>query len=169
MSGSTPTATLVEAIRHKQALVDAYLQRAGSRQRRLVTIAIVGGAVAAFLTAAPAIGGKSFGDWLTELSGLDTPAWQILCAAAAACSLAAVIATQLLKSQSLDEHVARAHQERARLEWLDLSLATGLASYDQVAAEYHKCLEGLAFLDEAEAPRRHRHLSKEQLATDARR
>jgi hypothetical protein len=144
---STPAETLLKAIQDKRTIVDAYLRKAGSRQRRLVTIAVVGGAVAASLTAAPAIGGKPFGDWLTELSGWDTPAWRILCAAAAVCSLAAVIATQVLKSQSLDEHVARAHEERARLEWLDLSLATGLVGYEQAAAEYHKCVDGLAFLD----------------------
>jgi hypothetical protein len=151
MSG-TPTETLLAAIRDKRATVDAYLRSAGSTQRRLVTIAVVGGALAASLTAGPAIGGKRFSDWLAHLSGLNTPAWQILCAAAAVCSLAAVIATQLLKSQGLDEHVARAHEERARLEWLDLSLATGLASHADAAAEYHKCVESLSFLDEARTP-----------------
>ena len=88
--------------------IAAYLARARARQRRLINLAIVAGAVATVLTASPALGGLAFSDWLNETFGLTSPAWQVLCAGAALCSLAAAISTQLLKSHAIEEHVARA-------------------------------------------------------------
>jgi hypothetical protein len=144
----TPNQTLLEAIRAKHEAVNAYLATAGARQRRLVTVGIVASAAAASLTAAPAFGGKPFSDWIGEVTGMTTPAWRLLCAVAALCSLTAVITTQLSRSQGLDEHLARAHEERARLEWLEVSLSTGLIGDAEAAAELHKALDALAFLDE---------------------
>ena len=45
--------------------------------------------------------------------GFSAPAWQILCAAAAICSVAATISTQMLKSNNLDERVARAESRES--------------------------------------------------------
>ena len=51
--------------------VAAYLVRARARQRRLINLAIVAGAVATVLTASPALGGLAFSDWLNETLRLD--------------------------------------------------------------------------------------------------
>ena len=83
-------------------------------QRRLLSLAIVGGAgdslTASRLLAGGVVGldGRHF--------GFTAPAWQILCAAAAICSVAATISTQMLKSNNIDERVARAEAVKARLE-----------------------------------------------------
>jgi hypothetical protein len=126
--------------------VAAYLARARGRQRRLINLAIVAGALATVFTASPALGGVSFSDWLTETFGFSSPAWQVLCAGAAACSLAAAIATQLLKSHNIEEHVARAEAVRAKLEAIDLGRITGRLTPEQVATEYSACVEQASFL-----------------------
>ena len=48
--------------------IAAYLIHARARQRRLINLAIVAGAVATVLTASPALGGLAFSDWLNEPS-----------------------------------------------------------------------------------------------------
>ena len=126
--------------------IAAYLIHARARQRRLINLAIVAGAVATVLTASPALGGVAFSDWLNETFGLTSPAWQVLCAGAALCSLAAAISTQLLKSHAIDEHVARAEAVRAKLEALDMGRITGRLTPEQVATEYSACIEQASFL-----------------------
>ena len=126
--------------------IAAYLIHARARQRRLINLAIVAGAVATVLTASPALGGLAFSDWLNETFGLTSPAWQVLCAGAALCSLAAAISTQLMKSHAVEEHVARAEAVRAKLEALDLGRITGRLTPEQVATEYSACIEQASFL-----------------------
>jgi hypothetical protein len=126
--------------------VAAYLIHARARQRRLINLAIIAGAVATVLTASPALGGLAFSDWLNETFGLTSPAWQVLCAGAALCSLAAAISTQLMKSHAVEEHVARAEAVRAKLEALDLGRITGRLTPEQVATEYSACIEQASFL-----------------------
>lgn len=126
--------------------IAAYLIHARARQRRLINLAIVAGAVATVLTASPALGGVAFSDWLNETFGLTSPAWQVLCAGAALCSLAAAISTQLLKSHAIEEHVARAEAVRAKVEALDLGRITGRLTPEQVATEYSACIEQASFL-----------------------
>jgi hypothetical protein len=126
--------------------IAAYLIHARARQRRLINLAIVAGAVATVLTASPALGGVAFSDWLNETFGLTSPAWQVLCAGAALCSLAAAISTQLMKSHAIEEHVARAEAVRAKVEALDLGRITGRLTPEQVATEYSACIEQASFL-----------------------
>ena len=144
--GGAPGADLPSLISGTRAQVAAYLAHARVRQRRLINLAIVAGALATVLTASPALGGVSFSDWLDETFGFSSPAWQVLCATAAICSLAAAISTQLLKSHNVDENVARAENVRARLEALDLGRITGRLTPDQVATEYSACIAQASFL-----------------------
>jgi MFS family permease len=138
---------LIGQIREKRARLERFLARSLPRKRRLLNITIVGGALAAALTAGPAVGGQSFTQWLTKTLELASPAWQLLCAAAAGCSIAATVATQVLKSQNVDEHVARAQSCRAKLEVLEIGLTTGTVDPKQAAAEYLRCVEETAFLE----------------------
>jgi hypothetical protein len=144
--GGAPGSDLPSLISGTRAQVAAYLAHARVRQRRLINLAIVAGAFATVLTASPALGGVSFSDWLDETFGFSSPAWQVLCATAAICSLAAAISTQLLKSHNVDENVARAENVRARLEALDLGRITGRLTPEQVATEYSACIAQASFL-----------------------
>jgi MFS family permease len=138
---------LLVRIQDKRRLVEAFVTAALPRKRRLLNVTIIGGTLAAAFTAGPAAGGASFTAWLTMTFGLTSPSWQILCGAAAACSIAATVSTQLLKSQNIEEHVTRAQSCRAKLEVLEVGLSTGHLDSSQATAEYLRCVEEVSFLE----------------------
>jgi hypothetical protein len=138
---------LLDRVVRKKHEVEAFIARAQPRRRRLLNITIFGGTLAAAFTAGPAVGGASFTQWLTKSFGLDNPAWQLLCGAAAACSVAATVSTQLLKSQNVEEHVARAQSCRAKLEMIEVGLSTGYLDQQQATTEFLRCVEEASFLD----------------------
>ena len=140
------SADLVARIRSKRAEIDSFLASAQPRKRRLLNTTILGGSLAAVLTAGPAVGGQSFTAALTKALGLMSPSWRLLCGLASLCSLAATVATQLLKSTDVEERVARALGCRAKLEALDLGLSIGQIDVTHAAGEYLKCVEDAAFL-----------------------
>lgn len=138
---------LLARIQDKRRQLDAFVAAALPRKRRLLNVTIVGGTLAAALTAAPAAGGPTFTAWLTTTFGLMSPAWQILCGTAAVCSVAATISTQLLKTQHVEEQVARAQACRAKLEVLEIGLTTATLDPAQATAEFIRCVEDASFLD----------------------
>jgi hypothetical protein len=138
---------LLARIRQKRQQVEVFVGGALPRKRRLLNITIFGGTLAAAFTAGPAAGGASFTAWLTSTFGLTSPSWQLLCGAAAACSVAATVSTQLLKSQNIEEHVARAQSCRAKLEVLEVGLTTGHIDTSQATSEFIRCVEEVSFLD----------------------
>jgi hypothetical protein len=138
---------LLVRIREKRQQVEVFVRGALPRKRRLLNITIFGGTLAAAFTAGPAAGGASFTAWLTSTFGLTSPSWQLLCGAAAACSVAATVSTQLLKSQNIEEHVARAQGCRAKLEVLEVGLTTGHLDTTQATSEFIRCVEEVSFLD----------------------
>jgi hypothetical protein len=147
MADAPSNEDLASRIRQKRMQLETFLSTARPRKRRLLNVTIVGGSVAAALTAAPALGGQSFTAWLTGALGLASPSWRILCAAASACSIMATVATQLLKSHNIEEHVTRAQGCRAKLEVLEVGLAMGQLDTRQATTEYLKCVEDAAFLE----------------------
>jgi hypothetical protein len=138
---------LLARIREKRQQVEIFVGGALPRKRRLLNITIFGGALAAAFTAGPAAGGASFTAWLTSTFGLTSPSWQLLCGAAAVCSVAATVSTQLLKSQNIEEHVTRAQSCRAKLEVLEVGLTTGHIDTTQATSEFIRCVEEVSFLD----------------------
>lgn len=141
-----PAGDLSVLIQGTRNEVSAYLTKSRARQRRLLTLAVVAGALATVFAGAPAVGGKALSDSLDAAFGLSSPAWQLLCAFAAICSLGAAIATQLLKSQNLDERISKAESVRARLEILDIGRITGTLTPEQVTAEYTACVALVSFI-----------------------
>jgi len=126
--------------------VNGYLIKARTQARRLLTLAVVAGALAMLFAGAPAVGGKALSDSLDAPFGLSFPVWQLLCTVAATCALAAAISTQLLKSQNLEERVSKAESVRARLEILDIGRITGTLTPEQIAAEYTACVALVSFI-----------------------
>jgi hypothetical protein len=51
-----------------------------------------------------------------------------------------------LKSQNIEEHVARAQSCRAKLEILEIGLSTGHLDASQAATEFIRCVEDVSFL-----------------------
>jgi len=134
-------------IRAKRAEVERFLAAAVPRKRRLLNTTIVGGSLAAALTVGPAVGGQPFTAWLTMAMGLTSPSWRLLCGAASAASIMATVATQLLKSNNIEQNIGRAQSARAKLEVLETSVTLGLLDTRQAVAEFLKCVEDAAFLE----------------------
>jgi hypothetical protein len=138
---------LLTQIATKRTQIDRFLAAAAPRKRRLVNLAIVAGTLAAAFTTGPALGGQTFTAWLTKSLGLGSPAWQLLCGGAAVCSVSATVATQLLKSQNVEEHVSRAQSCRAKLDVLEIGLKTAQIDVARATSEYMRCLEESAPLN----------------------
>ena len=138
---------LISRIREKRSHLDGFLSSARPRKRRLLNTTIVGGSLAAVLTAGPAVGGAPFTAWLTGALGSTSPSWRILCGAASLCSVMATVATQMLKSHNIEEYVTRAQGCRAKLEVLEASLSLGQIDAQQATTEYLKCVEDAAFIE----------------------
>src|SRR6266850_1796933 len=137
---------LLGRINQQRAKVDAFLAAAVPRKRRLLNTTIIGGSLAAALTAGPAVGGQPFTAWLTGALGLASPSWRLLCGGAAVCSVMATVATQLLKSDNVEHNVIRAQGVRAKLDVLEIGLTVGQLDERQALTEYLKCVEDTAFL-----------------------
>jgi hypothetical protein len=136
-------------IAEKRRQLEAFIAKAQPKKRRLLNLTIVAGTLAAALTAAPAAGGATFTAWLTQTFGLSSPSWQILCGIASACSLTATVSTQLLKSNHVEEYVTRAQSCRAKLEVLEIGLATGELDSSRATSEFIRCVEEASFLENA--------------------
>ena len=144
------SADLLERIHAKRAEVDSYLSHESRRRRLLIKVVVVASALAAVLTAGPAAGGKGFTNWLSALFHSDpttNPSWQLLCIFATLCSAATLIATQLQKSNSYDENIARARVVRATLETLELSVTAGSVTSREATQEFLRCIEDCSFID----------------------
>jgi hypothetical protein len=129
-----PGGELSSLIERTRDQVTKYLGHARTRQRRLLNVAIVAGALATALAGAPAVVGG------------PPPTWRILCILAAVCSLVAAVVTQLQKSNSVGENVSRAETIRARLDVLNIGLISGNLSQEQAATEYSACVQLASFL-----------------------
>jgi hypothetical protein len=138
---------LLRQVRQKRAQLDAFLARKAPLKRRLMNVTILGGTLATALTAGPAVGGPGFTAWLTKTFGLTSPSWQLLCGGAALCSVSATIATQILKSNNVEENVTRAQGCRAKLEVLEVGLTIGQLDLSHATTEYMRCVEESAFLE----------------------
>jgi hypothetical protein len=147
MTNAVSSEELVGLIRQTRTQMETFLSAARPRRRRLLNTTIVGGTLAAALTAAPAVAGESFTAWLTGALGLASPSWRFLCAGASVCSVMATVATQLLKSHNIEENVTRAQACRAKLEVLEVGLRMGQLDVRQATTEYLKCVEDAAPLD----------------------
>ena len=150
MSDPSSDQDLLNQIRRKRTQIEAFLAVARPRKRRLLNTTIIGGSLAAVLTAGPAVGGPSLTVALTGALGLNpasSPSWRILCAAASVCSIMATVATQLLKSHNIEEHVIRAQACRAKLEVIEVGLTVGQLDQRQATTEYLKCVEETSFLE----------------------
>ena len=140
---------LLDRVRSKRAEVDKYLEFNSRRRCLLVNLVIIAGALAALLTAPPAVGGKTFTDWLQQLFQSSEPAWRFLCLFACLASLVSVVAIQIQKSNNYEEHIVRAQGLRATLEVLEFSITCGSLTIDKATSQFLRCLEDSSFMEPA--------------------
>jgi hypothetical protein len=133
---------LMTRIQDKRGDVTKYIQAADRKNKRLTNMAIVCGAVAAAMTAGPALGGKSLSNWFNDMFHTELPIWQLLCFVAMLCSLCATIATNLSKSTDTMTKLVQAQVCNAKLEGLltqtelqDLDVKQGSEQFAKLITE----------------------------------
>jgi hypothetical protein len=111
----------------RRASIEDFLRLARPRGNRLVNTAIVSSALAAVLTAGPALGGETFSDGVASGLSLssDSLVWRTLCLLALVVSLVAAISTNLSKSHDTAQRIAAAETVNAELEGLQALVAFG--------------------------------------------
>jgi hypothetical protein len=137
---------LLSRMQEKRNEVVRFIHATDRRSRRLTNIAIICGAVAAALTAGPALGGKSVNAWLSEAFGTELPAWQLLCFGAMVCSVAATIATNLSKSHEVSSKLMLAQTCNAKLEGLQSQTELKSVDVKQASDEFAKLLTEIPFV-----------------------
>lgn len=137
---------LLKKIKIKRSEIHRFLKSAEPRNKRLINIAIVCGAIAAALTAGPAFGGKTLTGWLTNTLELTSPVWQLLCLAATVCSVSAVIVTNISKSHGIATNILRAQTCNAKLEGLETLLEMEQVELNKATTLYTDYLNEISFL-----------------------
>ncbi|PNH86190.1 hypothetical protein [Arthrobacter sp. AFG20] len=142
---------LSDRINQKQQAIRSYLGRERPRRNRLSNISIVGSALAAMLTAGPAVGGTGFTEAVQGIFSLgdDSIVWRFLCLAAVVLSVAAALATNFANSRALGEKVSAAESANAQLDGLQLSLNFGNLAVADALKLYQQAVAPVAFVDEA--------------------
>ena len=137
-------------IDQKQQAIRSYLGRERPRRNRLSNISIVGSALAAMLTAGPAVGGTGFTEAIQGIFSLgdDSIVWRFLCLAAVILSVAAALATNFANSRALGEKVSAAESANAQLDGLQLSLNFGNLAVADALKLYQQAVAPVAFVDE---------------------
>jgi hypothetical protein len=145
-----PRRDLLKRIDARRATIELYLQKARPRGGRLATIAIVSSAIAAVLTAGPALGGQSFTANLAKGLALPSDAlvWRSLCILALAVSVVAAIATNLARSQDTERKVAAAETTNAELEGLCTLVEFRQVAVGDAAKLYQHSVAKIPWVDE---------------------
>jgi hypothetical protein len=141
---------LLDRIDVRRASIERYLQKARPRGRRLVTVAVVSSAVAAVLTAGPALGGQTFTSTVADGLALPSPAlvWRALCFVALAASLVAAVATSLARAHDPERKIAAAEGANAELEGLRTMVEFGQVAVIDAAEQYQQAVAKIPWVDE---------------------
>ena len=145
---------LVAKIEDQIGRIEAFLRRARPRQTRLTVVTIVSAALAAALTAGPALGGTAFTGWAKNASKVDDVSyvWRLLCLLAMLVSITAAICANLNQASKTESRIVSAEVCRTELaclqtlvEFHQIPLSEGLKLYQQ-----H--LSRVPFLDQPRPP-----------------
>jgi hypothetical protein len=144
-------ARLLDTIQTRRAGIDRYVQEKTPASTRLSTISIVSSALAAALTAGPALGGEPFAQTVQTGLGLGGPdaVWRSLCFGALAVSVTAAISANLSKANDLMSRIAAAEAAGGLLEKMQRRLEYGELTVEQAVREYGDVVAGIPFVPEA--------------------
>jgi hypothetical protein len=149
---SSGQSNLLKRIRAKRLHIGNYVSRIEPAGNRLTTLSITCSAIAALLTAGPAIGGENLMKALGS-AGQNSPSWRLLCGGALVSSLVAAIANNLYRSHDMAARLSKAQVNDVRLETLETQLELGHVSLEKAAAEYGKCILEIPFVPSTEKRR----------------
>ncbi|MFF5790741.1 hypothetical protein ACFY5D_01700 [Paeniglutamicibacter sp. NPDC012692] len=141
-------------IEARRASIARFLLHARPRRNRLANLSILGSAIAAVMTAGPALGGQSFTASVQSTLGIEdsSTVWRVLCLAAMLLSVAAAVATNLSNSRDLNGRVTAAETCNAELEGLETLLEFGQLPVPEAVKLYQQYVAKVPFVDEAKVP-----------------
>ena len=143
-------AELLATIEYRRACIEAYVREKTPASGRLSTISIVSSAIAAALTAGPALGGERFTAAAQDGLSLEkaSTVWRLLCFAALVVSVTAAIAANLAKANDLTSRIASAEAAGAMLHGVHTRLRFAGLSLEDAAQEYRDIVTGIPFVPE---------------------
>jgi hypothetical protein len=139
---------LLARIKAKRASVRAFVRQLEPLGDRETNVSIICSAVAAVLTAGPAIGGTSFTGAIQGAFALhdDAPVWRLLCLTAMAVSVVAAISTNLYKSHDVAGRLSKAEACNAGLEGLETLVEFGQIQLGDALKLYQQYVAGVPFI-----------------------
>jgi len=148
---------LLERIAYRRHDLDGYLRRARPRCERMTVVTIISSAVAATLTAGPALGGKPFTDSLTVAMNLDAPIWRPLCFVAMIASVVAAISANLSRSRSAEARIISAESCNSELEGLQTLLEFHQVPMKQAVKMFQESIAKVPFVEDESPLDKHGH------------
>jgi len=153
MSDQVDAAQLVRRIKARRRMVDDYLRAARPRADRLTWVCIVSSALAAALTAGPAIGGARFTGEVVDVldvSGGAPAVWRPLCLLAMVVSIIAAISANLAKARNAESRIVSAEACNAELEGLLTLVEFHQLPLDEAVKLYQQYVTRIPFVPDAQ-------------------
>lgn len=141
-------AKLLTHIERRHRSVNDYLKKARPRSERLTLTAIISSALAAALTAGPALGGPPFTLFLAGTFGLSGPAavWRPLCLLAMIASVVAAVAGGLSKSKNMEARILSAETCATELDLLATFLHFDKIAFDEALNRFQESVTKIPFI-----------------------
>jgi hypothetical protein len=141
---------LLDRIRAKRAAINAFIHDLEPRGERQVNVSIICSAVAAVLTAGPALGGTSFTSAVQHslATGDDSVVWRVLCLAAVIVSTTAAVSTNLYKSHDVAGRLGKAEACSVGLEGLETLVEFEELPVSKAAQLYQQYVTGVPFIQD---------------------
>ena len=151
MPTNPSSSQLLSRIKKRRRSIDAYLRAARPRSERLTWVSVISSALAAVLTAGPALGGKPFNDSLASSLQIDGPSgiWRPLCILAMVVSVIAAISANLSKSKNAEARIISAEACNAQLEGLQTMVEFEQVSLEDAVDLYQQYISKIPFVPEA--------------------
>ena len=140
---------LLRRIKDRRRSVDAYLRSARPRAERLTYVSVISSALAAVLTAGPALGGTDFTKRAGKALEVDpTSVWQTLCMLAMVVSVIAAISANLSKSKNAEGRIVAAEASSAELEGLQALVEFQQVPFEEAVKLYQHYVATIPFVAE---------------------
>jgi hypothetical protein len=152
MSDQPIAQQLLRRIRNRRRTIDAYLRSARPRAARLTYVAVISSALAAALTAGPALGGPKFTSQVAgtlQLEGGAPAVWRPLCLMAMIVSVIAAISANLSKSKNAEARIVSAEACHAELEGLETLVEFEQVPLDDAVKLYQQYISRVPFVSDA--------------------
>lgn len=150
MSDQVSWQRLARRIKDRRRSLDAYLRSARPRAERLTYVSVISSALAAALTAGPALGGTKFATQTADAVGLEhsSTVWQTLCLLAMVVSVVAAISANLSKSKNAEGRIVAAEACSAELEGLQALVEFQQVAFDEAVKLYQHYVATIPFVAE---------------------